>query len=1146
MHICVCSNIRFFQDECTWTDGSPYIYSYWMPEYLKNNSLEYQVFEDEHLIYNYTTSIDRRYFISNNTHLVHCVAFGLLPDGSLSHWIPISCNISYQTSFFCVSNTKPENYVKNTEYMQRPADLHFGNKKQQPYNTTTTNITYLVCPDGWIMIQNDCFYAYTVASRVTFLEAEAICNTVEANLPVISKPYLGQSISYQSSKNYTVIPPKIPYSEILDQFNDENNLKLLDKFATYDTKYQEMMYGFRLMAVDENKNIASLLEILGNFITFLSTSMFRGPRGECFTLEFDERLSNMLPDIHTIYGHSVPGWVMVKRKCSAKQYALPLLCTKAAASTNMECAPNQYRCRDGSCILDIYRCDTFGDCMMSEDEKNCSQTNPQLISCFSSDEHYSQTMIPFHSLCDGITHCPNGTDEAFCLYNHVAYYIQDSEQSPDKYRNFENQKLLEKPPFAKMDHDINYVNTIFTSRLSYYLDADHPNQLNSSVYLLYNWRPFYLQCSLVNNAFLFEDLCKHRARPNKDTPCGMGAHLQHCQHVICSGMFKCGNSFCIEIENICDGIQDCICGDDEMSCFNLSCPGMLKCRGLTRCVPPWKLCDGYIHCEITMDDEMGCKRCPEHCKCDNRALACETSVTLKKKMHENKTVNKSQYTVIRDDQIISYSQTTLMYLVVTDLKVTSDNSETECMIYNILNPYLINIKRFDISQCHLRTADNINFMHYAQIEFLNASHNSFFTIRFLTTIRDLPLRDLDLSYNKIIRIESPQLFNLKCLEILRFRSNKINHLETQFLRGASHLKMLDIRQNPIHYISSRLVTLLKYMSVLNVSDKEICCIFPGKVKCYVSLDTQVIRLNIQNCLEYSANNIVKLVIQFMFTACIFSNISSFIFNITHMKVKKTRMVVSFLNLNISLSGLISIFYVISFFFVNLNSNGISEVHTNASSVDISCISKQLCCLITLQMDIYLLITKSYTILCRIKYPFRHQCIWIKFTNVICILVWIISIGNGAILIDIHYSELNIASFSNNCNILAESKHNGFLVKLISFFVSILYVVVILTYIHITFNFYFIVRQSISAVTHSKSDSEVTNIITRNTICIALVESFLLLAVSVTILIPCIVLFQRNLYGNVLTFIFTLKTLLNDMIHTLCPAFSRLYQSRQRI
>ena len=49
---------------------------------------------------------------------------------------------------------------------------------------------------------------------------------------------------------------------------------------------------------------------------------------------------------------------------------------------------------------------------------------------------------------------------------------------------------------------------------------------------------------------------------------------------------------------------------------------MIKCRGETKCVPTWNICDSRSDCLLNQDDEATCYKCPEYCKCNSYYIEC--------------------------------------------------------------------------------------------------------------------------------------------------------------------------------------------------------------------------------------------------------------------------------------------------------------------------------------------------------------------------------------------------------------------------------------------------------------------------------------------------------------------------------------------
>ena len=53
---------------------------------------------------------------------------------------------------------------------------------------------------------------------------------------------------------------------------------------------------------------------------------------------------------------------------------------------------------------------------------------------------------------------------------------------------------------------------------------------------------------------------------------------------------------------LCDGNPDCPDGENEESCNDFQCAGLLRCRGDDICVHLTDICDGIIHCLLSADD----------------------------------------------------------------------------------------------------------------------------------------------------------------------------------------------------------------------------------------------------------------------------------------------------------------------------------------------------------------------------------------------------------------------------------------------------------------------------------------------------------------------------------------------------------------
>ena len=238
--------------------------------------------------------------------------------------------------------------------------------------------------------------------------------------------------------------------------------------------------------------------------------------------------------------------------------------------------------------------------------------------------------------------------------------------------------------------------------------------------------------------------------------CRSGSHLDRCADFRCPTMFKCPGSFCVNVTQVCDGMNDCPNGEDEKKCENYFCPGMFRCRGENRCIWQSQVCDGVYDCVTSHDDELLCEsvryRCPQPCNCLGQAINCSglslTSTILNK---------KTGFIQENQDKLV--------------MKI-NPNMRAALFSENRLN-------EFPPSISGLR-----------QLYRLNLSYNQISNIPQVALNEDL--RELYLHNNHIASFNGKVFRKLRYLIILTVTNNKISNLNSNPFEGLSSLPRLDL------------------------------------------------------------------------------------------------------------------------------------------------------------------------------------------------------------------------------------------------------------------------------------------------------------------------------------------------------------------
>jgi hypothetical protein len=193
--------------------------------------------------------------------------------------------------------------------------------------------------------------------------------------------------------------------------------------------------------------------------------------------------------------------------------------------------------------------------------------------------------IPLNALCDGFVNCKGGYDEWLC-------YSQ------------QGTVILNKLPEIRYFNNYTFLPTLINDMGSLTIldKCDFKMTDNMDYMCVYN---------------------RHLKEKFKTDMCINKWNVESCEHYNCPYFYKCAQSYCIPVRMVCDGVKDCITGEDEVYCTNVLCVELLQCRGEFYCIPPWEICDGTVHCPLWEEDELYCHRCPAGCLCHGNAVYCD-------------------------------------------------------------------------------------------------------------------------------------------------------------------------------------------------------------------------------------------------------------------------------------------------------------------------------------------------------------------------------------------------------------------------------------------------------------------------------------------------------------------------------------------
>ena len=640
-------------------------------------------------------------------------------------------------------------------------------------------------------------------------------------------------------------------------------------------------------------------------------------------------------------------WGVKCRSCSKRLNTTGVICEKESKPYIEECTQDHFRCNDGTCILLLYNCDLVVDCFDGSDEKKCSK-NAGEMSHQTVNLPYLQTgtkiitEIQVHTICDGIYSKVTFIHERGSCFENKLKHIDFSRNN--------NTSLLGEYNKVRFSH----VTNLFLEEKRLCLNSDNSHiQMKKRKYTRqYNDLIKHSRqgdrCSQINQ------LCILNFNTNR---CRHQNYVVVCKNVICPGMFKCDKLYCVHMSYVCDGQYDCKEGDDEILCPLTSCPGLLKCRGENRCVSKEEICDNHVNCLYSMDDEIGCHKCPDNCECTGYSVKCHLV-----------------------DSLNDTSSIPVNYI--KGLTLTGVQRALHMQNLHIFGLVYINASFCQMSKIILSNQTNVQIF----ILIADFKYNELILITFLRADIFRKIVFLDLSFNHLSTIKYATSFLLTKLYVLFIKGNPLKSIIMSTSHSKSMLYIIDMRSisNYIKLYTSFSVDLYNKLNVM-VSDSMMCCILNKNIKCTSNNKTQICMGLINNYSIRYFFYFVSIVTLVMFLVTMMRRVAvhkHFLQSVNPVLENNKRKYYFLILLNYLVAVMLIVFY-----FFSLVLADIVQVNVLFWTVSPMCLVLKL---ILYNSIVLIIIFKAALVTflsLQIMYPFKHQCVFFKLTGRASLVVW---------------------------------------------------------------------------------------------------------------------------------------------------------------
>ena len=930
-----------------WMNKSPLKWTYWFdPQTVNLARLTTHTLRKNQWIASENISIvDKKQ--PESSQLKNCTAAITQAALYIYPWMVVHCDTKYKAAFVCQDIKSPP----------------------PPPGTPVSNRT---CDGDWFMIDgsNKCFSVFWPEVAVCFTEAQDICSAQNASIFNINVMY--RNISKREGNQ---LKRHLLLFEM--DSNDRYFLKSIHNINIYNS-----IFGKILASDSESSRLPFMTtEFLVIQREFKDLVFFANLNATCNVVE--KTLVAFLFDSETFISEERRGWGVKCRSCSEPLNVTGIICEKDSQQYAIKCLNQHFQCNDGTCIVDIYRCDSVTDCFDDSDEDDCHIHVKKIVNhVYIPDllngifQITAKHGIEIHSICDGIY-----SSKTLSREEHICF----------KYK-LKQINLLSTTK-----------NNLFRGKNTFTLKYHHIYELYAREKQLCLALPDHVMAHARHRQNLREDLTLNTTRRSRkvnkcshlndvcivkeDTGCDTFSSA--CVHFRCPGLFKCHSSYCIYMSSVCDGQYDCEEGDDEIFCPLLSCPGLLKCRGENRCMSVEEICDNTVNCLHSMDDEIGCNICPTSCQCSGYTMVCQLEHSLDRIL-----LNNGSYYI--KGLILNGVQQRLFL----------NNIIMSRLVY--LNASYCSIERILIS--------NIKYSITSFIIIASFINNRLTEVNFIFASIFKNIVFLDLSFNRLSTFMYKESSVLGELLILILRGNPLKRISLNQAPRGSMLSLVDL-QHINDYLNLQVIFSKDSINQIEVkvSDLLMCCTLDQNIKCTTNVEYA------KTCIGLFGSVWSKVtfysISAMTFCICLMVNIKNIIKILSPMVERRRKRYYWIASFNNSISEILTSLYL----FALLVADG-AKVTVLFWTLNPICLILKLICYIAIQT---MVIFKTHSLFCvslPIVHPFKHQNGYLKWTLQMCLVVWLI--------VSISSTSAFVEEQDEICSIVECSQKNTFSVLLL--------------------------------------------------------------------------------------------------------------------